>query len=617
MKRSTAFLFSLVCVGLVRGENLYVTQSGSGSQNGTSYANAWSAANFNTSGNWGGGAGKISPDDTVFLDGTFTTKLTILGSGTSGHRITLASYAPGTKAKVVGISSAGYDDIAIINLEFTQYSSANNYICIRLDSGCDRWLIEDNHFHDTYEGAIDFHTTACNDCIIRHNQFENICWIGLGASNGNTIKLNGDRNLIEYNTIGNSLDRVYLGSGNGTVIRNNSYTYSNAALFTGTSVYPFHRDDLQVGVQSSPVVTQMLWEKNYSVDNLESVGGNAHNVILQNYDALGQVTWIVLRFNAVIRTGGAFILQAIERVYGYNQTLITTELYQDGSHITNAFYYGGSVTGNLSDWRNNTWSLSPYYYQTGGGIFATTDAKFPTNFTSGYQHSWFTGTSGNLLPAAATNLGYVNPLFTDSSADNYSLQSSSPLRAAGGPITTTSGAGTNSTALTVVDAHAIFDGLVASGWAAADADWIKIGSGAYVQVASINYATNVITLTAARSWSDGDAVMVKGMEDIGALPYRAGGYTLHGTLTSVGTTYTFNVYDATNADASDIVRFVQFYVDGVPQGLIYSAPYTITSAGTVTASAYALYASPTPVISTGGGSFSGGSLVLGGNASIK
>jgi hypothetical protein len=70
----------------------HVTQSGAGSANGTSEANAWSVADFNTSGNWSstvGTSGKISPGDTVMLHGTFTSGIIVRGSGQSANRITI------------------------------------------------------------------------------------------------------------------------------------------------------------------------------------------------------------------------------------------------------------------------------------------------------------------------------------------------------------------------------------------------------------------------------------------------------------------------------------------------------------------------------------------------
>jgi hypothetical protein len=69
----------------------YMTQAGAGSQNGTSEANAWSLANVNTAGNWASTptAGKISPGDTLVMNGTITDNLTVRASGTSGNPITL------------------------------------------------------------------------------------------------------------------------------------------------------------------------------------------------------------------------------------------------------------------------------------------------------------------------------------------------------------------------------------------------------------------------------------------------------------------------------------------------------------------------------------------------
>jgi hypothetical protein len=72
-------------------------------------------------------------------------------------------------------------------------------------------------------------------------------------------------------------------------------------------------------------------------------------------------------------------------------------------------------------------------------------------------------------------------------------------------LTTTVGAGSSSTALTVADANAFYDGWNIVGEVG---DYIYIGANAgsatLSQISSINYSTNVITLVAARSWSNGD-----------------------------------------------------------------------------------------------------------------
>jgi hypothetical protein len=77
----------------------YVSQSGAGSANGTSEANAWAVTAFNTAGNWSstvGTSGKISPGDTVILVGTLTSALTVQGSGAAGNKITIL-FGPGAK----------------------------------------------------------------------------------------------------------------------------------------------------------------------------------------------------------------------------------------------------------------------------------------------------------------------------------------------------------------------------------------------------------------------------------------------------------------------------------------------------------------------------------------
>lgn len=79
----------LLSVSTVFGEDLYVAQSDAGLADGSSCANAHSAAWFNTSGNWGVGAGKISSGDTVHLCGTITTTLSVQANGALGSPITI------------------------------------------------------------------------------------------------------------------------------------------------------------------------------------------------------------------------------------------------------------------------------------------------------------------------------------------------------------------------------------------------------------------------------------------------------------------------------------------------------------------------------------------------
>jgi hypothetical protein len=199
---------------------------------------------------------------------------------------------------------------------------------------------------------------------------------------------------------------------------------------------------------------------------------------------------------------------------------------------------------------------------------------WPTNFTSASQHSYNLGRQV-VLPSGASpgNLPHLDPLFTDGTGvaghDDYTLQSTSPLRNAGAQITAAVGDASNSTHLTLTDSKRLFDG-----WGIADADFIRIGNGDYVQISSIDYGSDAVVLSAPRSWHDGDRVFVKGSEDIGALPFA---YVRSTTITNT-TPPILRAGMATLSaacDNPDAVRKVEFLVDRIPVGESFSPPYTV------------------------------------------
>jgi hypothetical protein len=72
----------------LQAEDLYFTQSGSGSHNGT-IGNPWSVTEANNPSNWGAGAGKVSPGDTIHVVGTITSNFSPQAGGTSGNPVTI------------------------------------------------------------------------------------------------------------------------------------------------------------------------------------------------------------------------------------------------------------------------------------------------------------------------------------------------------------------------------------------------------------------------------------------------------------------------------------------------------------------------------------------------
>jgi hypothetical protein len=107
-------------------ENIYVSQDGTG--DGTSCSSPRSASWFNTSGNWGSGAGQINGGDTVYLCGTINSALTMQASGSSGAAITIDG-ASATLSGALNAPSRSY--LAIRNIT---WASGRNFTVMNLSS---------------------------------------------------------------------------------------------------------------------------------------------------------------------------------------------------------------------------------------------------------------------------------------------------------------------------------------------------------------------------------------------------------------------------------------------------------------------------------------------------
>jgi hypothetical protein len=101
--------------------DIFVAQNATGNNNGADCQDAYSAAWFGTTANWGSNTGQIGPGTTVHLCGTISTPLTFQGSGTSGKPITIffesgAAIDPSTCSTGTGnscLSVAGKSNIIV------------------------------------------------------------------------------------------------------------------------------------------------------------------------------------------------------------------------------------------------------------------------------------------------------------------------------------------------------------------------------------------------------------------------------------------------------------------------------------------------------------------------
>ena len=109
------FYFTTVSSG--PAANVFLSQSGAGTADGSSCANARAATYFNSAGNWGTGTTQIGAGTTVQLCGNVTTALTFQAGGSSGNPVTLlfTSGASMTAAawSTIAVNGGGFSNIVL------------------------------------------------------------------------------------------------------------------------------------------------------------------------------------------------------------------------------------------------------------------------------------------------------------------------------------------------------------------------------------------------------------------------------------------------------------------------------------------------------------------------
>jgi hypothetical protein len=204
------------------------------------------------------------------------------------------------------------------------------------------------------------------------------------------------------------------------------------------------------------------------------------------------------------------------------------------------------------------------------------------------------GTS-NIIPQVTyeNNWNYADgdPLFvstdmtdkTSLTEPTLALQEASPCLGTASYLTLANGAGAGSTTLVVDDALYFQDGTWGSSLSDIQPDWIAIGTvNNVVEISSVNYTTNTITLATAKSWadnapiwlykkSDGDIVLTWEAPNYGAYyGGSAGTYALSidpetRTIPRGGTT----TYTVSSVCDAGFVNLLQLSVTGLPANATY------------------------------------------------
>jgi len=430
--------------------------------------------------------------------------------------------------------------------------------------------ILDNYIHNTEKSSIRVGGGSNTSYItIRGNTIYYVgCIEGVECLGGNKVAIvsgwhqppnrSNHHWLVEYNHIQKATDfaNIY---GEYNIIRNNYlHDYDNSYWDDGggSDGEGIHADMFQPGSDGFQVGTKNhVYESNLCGDSL---GGHSHFGIWQDTIEAGDRD-ILIRGNIAYNFGSASGVISTDNVSVYSNVFYKNAQLSQGGRVFSFYKKSFDTDYPLYPLFSN----NIIYDNVVGGTEAI-------NFNS-------QGTEiamNNLGYLAGTEESYVStedPQFTDAVNHDFTLQSGSPAINAGAAVvnvTSNTGSGTS---------FDVNNGLLLNdGYNMTAGDLISIEGRQLVRITSIN--DNTVTVDSVTSWNNGDGVYWRSQDttpDIGAYPYRASGYSITNTLNyndgdniSQGSaTITATVND------EELVRFVEFWIDGVPVSIDYDEPY--------------------------------------------
>jgi hypothetical protein len=487
-------------------------------------------------------AGSTSGWTCEVLAGTYNERVPISNfSGRSDNQITFVANGTVVVAGFV-ISNSSYINIQGFDITTTFAGSsyqtcATNYDAVNLTSSS-YITIANNYFNFIYNGMfirwVTYGITSDHVKILNNiMEFTDMkSYTGnpatdatCGTPSGGWMAIEGwgNYNLFDGNDIQDA-DHFFVVSGSYNVIRNNIVHDSNPADF-GSDDNLTHLDFFHpLPTSGSPNIHNLIENNRH----YRCGTANQHFLLIDDtVNAVGTSHDVVVRFNSTDYVGSYFLVTSYGGVPGirlYNNTIANQ---------------GPTLASYAAQWGNNSsggTALNNIFYNavTNPGSLVNFDGTSAygqvPSFNLAYNSKCGSGctwqSSVTSAPGAVLN---QDPLFVNSAGYDFNLQAESPARLAGTYLTTVadrdSGSGTS---LVVKDA-----GFFQDGSGIVNADWIRVGTTSAVQISSINYATNTITLANAiqRSPKDpvylykdssGNTVLFGTAPDIGAYQYGSG-----------------------------------------------------------------------------------------------
>jgi hypothetical protein len=440
-------------------------------------------------------ADTLAAGDTVIVQaGTYNERVTPARSGTPGNPITFLA-GSGPRPKLRGFTLNSRSHISVNGFEITTSGFSSDSNPSFLASGTTNIKILNNYIHDTSDIGLRSppSSSASAKSFNMHIKGNTFAYIGSPGSRTMAIQVWGNGTLVEDNDFSHTEDMVRV-HGHYIVVRNNTMHDTDEADAGGG-----HIDGVQSFCPSAypgvEVATYLLVEGNYHHNNPDS---NSHFALINATDSCGGTTEVILRQNRIFNLGSTSYVSDTNQSFGsyhkyYNNTTLNGRLGSSGGTTINinGIAHAAVINNIFVDAIDST-SRKMYSLDSSG--------------TSGGDYNLAYMTSGSVTwadPIASEPHGIrdQNPLFVSST--DFHLQSGSPARDAGGPLTTVvAGDSGSGTSLLVADAHFFQDG-----WAGVNPDWVAVGTtGNVAQISSIDYSSNTLTLASSLARQAGDSV---------------------------------------------------------------------------------------------------------------
>jgi hypothetical protein len=525
--------------------------------------------------------------------GTYVERATLTNSGTSGNVIT--AVADGL-VNTCGFTVSGKNYVRLIG--FTMDMSVGGcsgavIVSSGTSTGLEFWndTIENTGANKAYNFDIGLGSTnRCDKCIWLGGVLTNINQSGTSGIVGTLLA--GDDEFFGYVDISAV---CYVGIGPvGTRDRFYNDNFSALVQCGGT-----HPDNFYIATNATEGNTFSVVEATFGQGT--PTGNNNKFMHAQNQDT---PDWSdnIQRFNVGTNIGSGVYSQystgsgSNMRERFYNNTWVLDDRAVNGSQACGAgFASSGGATLSLAFWNelyqqcvsdDTTSAIDTFAFSGGAGTMTKTQ-DYNLTFRQGTTYSF--SAAWNAQSHKQSN---IDPKLTNVAGLDFTLDATSGARGTGGPLTTAvSCSGTTLTVAAGTGSFFVPDdsaNLPAYGGKLMPGDTVTIGASTTRTVLALS--GDALTVDSALTCAGGDPVYYGSSStvDIGAYPYKAGGYTLTAGNVCAGSLCTITPNDAT------LVRMVVCYEATVPYAVVNASPYTCAApSGVFTARVYPRYASLT------------------------